>query len=99
MADPIPQFTYLIKSIVEKHPDMAYLHVVEPDKGAPETESNDFLRKIWGPRPFITCGDQTRETALTMADETGNLVAFGRYFISNVNIIPSNQLKYELTLN
>lgn len=87
MVDPIPQFTYLVKRIVEKHPNMAYLHVVEPDKGAPETESNNFLREIWGPRPFISCGDYTRETALAKADETGNLIAFGRYFISNVRIL------------
>ncbi|PPQ90987.1 LOW QUALITY PROTEIN: hypothetical protein CVT25_014227 [Psilocybe cyanescens] len=86
MVDPIPQFTYLVKRIVEKHPNMAYLHVVEPDKGAPETESNNFLREIWGPRPFISCGDYTRETALAKADETGNLIAFGRYFISNPDL-------------
>uniref|UniRef100_A0A8H8CE90 NADH:flavin oxidoreductase/NADH oxidase N-terminal domain-containing protein n=1 Tax=Psilocybe cubensis TaxID=181762 RepID=A0A8H8CE90_PSICU len=86
MIDPVPQFTHLVESIVNKHPDMAYLHVVEPDKGAPETESNDFLRDIWAPRPFISCGDYTRETAIKRADETGNLIAFGRYFISNPDL-------------
>ena len=30
MADPIPTFTYLVSQVAERHPDLAYLHVVEP---------------------------------------------------------------------
>jgi NADPH2 dehydrogenase len=47
--------------------------------------SNDFLREIWQPRPFISAGNYTRESAMRAADETGELVAFGRSFISNVS--------------
>lgn len=34
MEDPIPTFTYLISQIVQRHPDLAYLHVVEPGVAA-----------------------------------------------------------------
>ncbi len=30
MEDPIPTFTYLISQVIERHPDIAYLSVVEP---------------------------------------------------------------------
>ena len=30
MEDPKPQFTYIVENIKEKHPDLAYVHVVEP---------------------------------------------------------------------
>lgn len=30
LADPIPQYTYFVKQIAERYPDLAYIHVVEP---------------------------------------------------------------------
>ena len=33
MADPIPTFTYLVTKALERHPDLAYLSVVEPGVG------------------------------------------------------------------
>ena len=30
MDDPIPTFSYLVSRIVERHPNLAYLHVTEP---------------------------------------------------------------------
>ena len=30
MKDPIPTFTYLVTRLAELHPDLAFLHVVEP---------------------------------------------------------------------
>lgn len=47
-------------------------------------QSNDFIRKIWLPRPLISAGRYTRESAIARAEETGELTAFGRLFISNV---------------
>lgn len=51
---------------------------------ATRTQSNDFLRKIWAPRAFISAGGYTRDTAMKRADETGEMIAFGRWFIANV---------------
>lgn len=48
-------------------------------------QSNDFIRSLWSPRPLISAGRYTREMALDVAEQTGQLIAFGRPFISNVS--------------
>ncbi|KAI0744497.1 NADH:flavin oxidoreductase/NADH oxidase [Earliella scabrosa] len=92
MKDPIPTFTYLVSQVVQRHPDLAYLHVIEPGVAASEDcthngeESNDFLRQLWHPRPFISAGRYTRESAIKRAEKTSDLIAFGRRFISNADL-------------
>jgi len=95
MTDPVPQFTHLVQSIANNHPDMAYIHVIEPrvngseDRNLAEIgqhESNDFLRKIWAPRPYIAAGGYTRELAIKTCAEKDDLVAFGRPFIANPDL-------------
>ncbi|OCH85979.1 FMN-linked oxidoreductase [Obba rivulosa] len=92
MDDPIPQFSHLVEQLRERHPDLAYIHLVEPratgdhDREVITGESNDFIREIWGPRPIISAGGFTRETAIELAEKTGDLVAFGRAFISNPDL-------------
>ena len=92
MEDPIPTFTHLVSRL----PNLAYLHVIEPRiAGSAEytgpnshdttVESNDFLRKIWAPKPMISAGGFNRETGIDTAERTGNLIAYGRLFISNVS--------------
>lgn len=49
-----------------------------------DLQSNDFIRKIWLPRTLISAGRYTRETAIERAEETGELIAFGRRFLANV---------------
>ena len=48
-------------------------------------QSNDFIRDIWRPRPIISAGGYTRETALEVAETKGDLIAFGRLFIGTVS--------------
>lgn len=96
MPDPRPTFAYLVTALRDKHPKMAYLHVIEPrvtgisDIVPNQGENNDFLRKIWNTgeggeeRIFISAGGHTRETALRTAEDKGGLIAFGRLYISNV---------------
>ncbi|CAL1710331.1 unnamed protein product [Somion occarium] len=103
MDDPIPTFTYLVKRIAELYPNLAWIHVVEPrisgnfDREVPEGESNDFIREIWAPRPIISAGGYTRDIALEVAETKGDLIAFGRYFISNPDL--PRRLKENLPLN
>jgi len=97
MPDPRPTFVYLVTALRDKHPKMAYLHVIEPrvtgisDIVPSQGENNDFLRKIWNngeggeERIFISAGGHTRETALRTAEDKGGLIAFGRLYISNVS--------------
>jgi len=93
MKDPKPTFTYLVQQLVERYPDLAYLHLVEPRlqtlevlSHIPAYEENSFIREIWSPRPFITCGGFNREGALKAAEDTGDLIAFGRLFMSNPDL-------------
>lgn len=105
MKDPVPTFSYLISQIVERHPDLAYIHAVEKRlinaeqaqaiSATAEFENegteNDFIRKIWssdGKRRFITAGGYTLETGLKTAEKKGDLVAYGRHYISNVSLLP-----------
>ncbi|EPS98159.1 hypothetical protein FOMPIDRAFT_1024739 [Fomitopsis schrenkii] len=91
MEDPRPQFLYLVSQIAQRHPRLAYIHVVEPrvsnftDREPQPGETNSFIREIWAPRPLISAGGHTRESAFEFA-EKGDLVAFGRLFISNPDL-------------
>ena len=39
VADPIPQFSYVVQQIAERHPNFAFVHVVEPRvQGATDVE-------------------------------------------------------------
>lgn len=51
-------------------------------------QSNDFIRDIWAPRPIVSAGGYTRDIALEVAEEKGDIIAFGRPFISNVSFLP-----------
>ncbi|TFK37222.1 NADH:flavin oxidoreductase/NADH oxidase [Crucibulum laeve] len=111
MDDPIPQFSHFVSSIKESHPNFSYIHVVEPRIDGVEghrqsdgyfndtgKESNDFIRKIWLPRPLITAGGYTRTNALKRAEESqGELIAFGRDFIANPDL--PLRMKHNIPLN
>ena len=97
MKDPQPTFAYFVSELREMHPRLAYLHVTEPrvaahdDREAVHGESNDFLRKIWKTKEsqangsmYISAGGYTLQRALEDAEKKGDLIAFGRYFTSNV---------------
>ena len=93
LADPIPQFSYFIKSL--KKLKLAYLHLVESRIcGNADTEAtgkNDFAIAIWGDQsPVILAGGFTPESATRLVEheypDRGVAVAFGRYFISNPDL-------------
>ncbi|KAH9476516.1 Chanoclavine-I aldehyde reductase fgaOx3 [Psilocybe cubensis] len=106
MADPIPQFTYLISSLLKSHPNLAYLHAIEARAGAPPHESNDFLRHLWRSKPdeafkrvFISADGYKRDTAIARAekDSEDGLVAFGKAFLANPDL--PFRLENDLPLN
>jgi NADPH2 dehydrogenase len=94
MADPLPTFAYLVAKLREAHPNLAYLHVVEPraDGGVTlaallhQEDSNDFIRAIWGDRRLISAGGYSRAQAIEVADAKGDLIAFGRHYIANPDL-------------
>ncbi|KAJ3769320.1 NADH:flavin oxidoreductase/NADH oxidase [Lentinula raphanica] len=117
MENPIPTFSYLVSKLKEIFPKLAYLHVVEPGiSGGAYVEStssalNDFIRDIWLPRPLITCGRYSRQSALEVSekaltqleneglakDSGGELIAFGKLFLANPDL--PFRLKEDLPLN
>ncbi|KAH7925249.1 FMN-linked oxidoreductase [Leucogyrophana mollusca] len=90
MEDPIPTFSYLVTRLKEH--SLAYIHLVEPrirgdgDCNAETSHSNDFVREIWGDRPFVSAGGYKRDAALEVAEKKGDLIAFGRLYIPNPDL-------------
>ena len=52
MPDPIPSFSFVVQKLAEKHPNLAYVHVVEPrvqgnvDRVASEGEVSGFAMSL-----------------------------------------------------
>ncbi|KZP33443.1 FMN-linked oxidoreductase [Athelia psychrophila] len=99
MTDPIPTFSYLVSSLLSAHPDLAFVHVIEPrvngasdraDEEVEDHEQNDFIREIArkasGSTKIISNGGYTRQQAIDVAEEKGDLVAFGRAYIANPDL-------------
>ncbi|KAL5532355.1 hypothetical protein ACEPAF_5925 [Sanghuangporus sanghuang] len=99
MDHPQPTFAYLVSRIREAYPRFAYLHVVEPrvagnsEREVLAGESNDFLRAIWkspdsekNGSVYLSAGGYTPEDAVKDAEEKGDLIVFGRYYISNPDL-------------
>jgi 2,4-dienoyl-CoA reductase-like NADH-dependent reductase (Old Yellow Enzyme family) len=106
MKDETPYETwgYLTKSLQDKHPNLAYVHFVEPrtsmmgEKNADTPDSLDTFRKAWK-GSFISAGGYTydKDLAFDTAEKTGNLIAFGRQFIANPDLV--ERLRNDWSLN
>lgn len=107
MADPKPTFTYLVSQLAERHPNLAYLHLIDPQQETlpphpltpPNTvESLQFIRDIWSPRPLLVAGGFNAELAARHAEKYPNeVVVFGKWFISNVSFSLLGVVRFELT--
>ncbi|EPQ51340.1 FMN-linked oxidoreductase [Gloeophyllum trabeum ATCC 11539] len=93
MDDARPTFMCFLSRLRDDHPGIAYIHIVEPGIAGNNSvqrvsgdDSNDFVREIWQPKPIISAGGYSRETALEAADKHGYLIAFGRLFIANPDL-------------
>ncbi|KAG7097486.1 hypothetical protein E1B28_004828 [Marasmius oreades] len=102
VRDPKPTYSYLVSQIKNSHPTFAYIHVVDPRVDGVENvedvgdRSNEFIREIWtkGPggndsqdgRRLISAGNFDLEKGVELADTKGDLVAYGRRFISNPDL-------------
>ena len=90
MDDPKPTFAYLVRRIKELHPNFAFLDASEVERPRDGKESNDFLRDIWAPKVFMSNSGYDRQKGMDLADRTGGLVAYGRYFLANVRLLLQN---------
>ncbi|RAO72779.1 uncharacterized protein BHQ10_008791 [Talaromyces amestolkiae] len=93
MEDPIPQFSDVITKASKS--GIAYLHLVESRvSGAEEyetsSESLDFAYRLWN-GPFLIAGGYNSSEARKLVDEEypdkDIVVIYGRYFISNPDLV------------
>jgi len=105
MKDPVPTFTHLANTVLTAHPNLAYIHVIESlEHGGvaiPTNQSNDFIRDIVREKgqgtKVISAGGYTRESGIETADEKGDFVAYGRWFLANPDL--PLRLKRNVALN
>jgi NADPH2 dehydrogenase len=105
MADPKPQFGYLVSEL--KKLKIGYLHLVEGriDGGSDdflEGVTNTWLVKIWDNQtPILLAGGFTPELAKKTVDETYKdydiVIVFGRHFIANPDLV--FRLEKDIPLN
>uniref|UniRef100_A0A060TGC2 ARAD1D22440p n=1 Tax=Blastobotrys adeninivorans TaxID=409370 RepID=A0A060TGC2_BLAAD len=96
-VSPIPQWSYLASELEKRRrngKELAYIHLVEPrvggnaDRETQDHESNDFFRLIYGGiiiRAGGLCDRQLIDEYTNKEDKT--LIALGRYFIANPDIV------------
>jgi NADPH2 dehydrogenase len=92
-ADITETFTHLTKEL--KARNLAYLHVVESRAASQasgkeednEEEKLDFVHDIWAPLPLLVAGGHTEDADAAAAKYENSLVVYGRYFISNPDLV------------
>lgn len=103
MADPEPQFSYLVREL--KKFNLAYIHLVESrvsgNADVEATEKINFLVDIWDNQsPVLLAGGFRPASAVTAVDEVfpnkDIIVVFGRFFISNPDLVFRLQKGIEL---
>ncbi|CAE6505798.1 unnamed protein product [Rhizoctonia solani] len=98
MRNPVPTYTYIISELAKNHPELAYIHMIEPGINSAENgttqeldegvkASNDFAFQIWSPRTYLTGGGYDQKSAPKTADQLNNTaIVIGRLFISNPDL-------------
>lgn len=86
MSDPIPTFAEVVTRIRDKHPNFAYIHVLDPPASEQSGASNEVLREIWGERAYIANTDFERTTAIETVEKKGGLISFARHFLANPDL-------------
>jgi 2,4-dienoyl-CoA reductase-like NADH-dependent reductase (Old Yellow Enzyme family) len=98
---PVETWGYLTTQLQNKYPNMAYLHFIEArsdfhsDSKVNTVDTLDPYRAIWK-GPFISAGgfSTAHEHAVELAENTNNLIAFGRAFIANPDLPERIRNKY-----
>ncbi|KAL9647316.1 hypothetical protein ABK040_011683 [Willaertia magna] len=98
MSDSTPKETFreAVKSLNKF--DLAYLHLMEPrSKESDPIIVTKELRPYFD-GPLLSCGSYNRETAIQIVEDGyADMVAFGRYYISNPDLVYRLQNNLPLT--
>jgi N-ethylmaleimide reductase len=98
-SDPAKLFTYVVEQLNQFN--LLYLHVIEGATGGPRKVDNDFdlqtLRKLFN-GVYMANNGYDREMAISARQQNlADMVAFGRPFISNPDLVA--RLKLNAPLN
>ncbi len=98
-SDPEPLFTYVVKQLAAR--DIGFLHIIEGATGGPRDTGHSFqlttLRPLFS-GTYIANNGYTRDLALSVrADNGADLIAFGKPFISNPDLV--ERLRLDAPLN
>ncbi|KAI8142839.1 hypothetical protein BJV82DRAFT_669483 [Fennellomyces sp. T-0311] len=103
-ATPYETWGYIVDELQQRHPHLAYIHMIEPRDDYGRKTKNDTVNTLDPFRakwkgPFISAGGYTTHPALAteIADATGNLIAIGRAFLANPDL--PHRLEHGLPLN
>ncbi|CEP18408.1 hypothetical protein [Parasitella parasitica] len=95
----IETWSYITSQLQKRHPDLAYLHFMEADAFLKDklVDTLEPYRALWK-GPFITANGYSTapDQAIELAEKTGDLVAFGRAFISNPDLVERLRQGHEL---
>ncbi|KAF1325795.1 12-oxophytodienoate reductase, partial [Globisporangium splendens] len=100
-SDPIATYSHVLNKLNDY--DLAYVHLIEPrgyhflhPEAPPKGAANKFRSVYKG--VLMTASGYDRESALkVVADGDADIVAFGRYFISNPDLVKRLHRNAELT--
>jgi N-ethylmaleimide reductase len=98
-SDPEPLFTYVVEQLAAR--GLGFIHVIEGVTGGPRETGHSFqlsrLREIFK-GTYIANNGYTRDLALaTRAANTADLIAFGKLFIANPDLV--ERLRCDAPLN
>lgn len=88
-SDPMQLYSYVVRQLATRN--VGYLHMIEGNTGGPRETGRDFdfnaLRQSF-PNTWMVNNCYTREMALAArASNAADLIAFGRPFISNPDLV------------
>ncbi|KAL9546816.1 hypothetical protein MBANPS3_006487 [Mucor bainieri] len=99
---PVETWSYLTSEIQKNFPSLAYIHFIEPranmfDSSVNLVDSLHHYRKLFE-GPFISASGYSTapEHAIDMAENTGDLIAFGRAFVANPDLVERLRNGWEL---
>ncbi|WRT70934.1 uncharacterized protein IL334_007933 [Kwoniella shivajii] len=87
MINPLETFLPLLEGIMNKHPNLAYIHVIEGDQSGDDTkELRQVVMSKGNGTGYISAGGYQVDQARKVVNQHGGMIGFGRYFISNPDL-------------
>ncbi|WVQ86213.1 hypothetical protein IAT38_008381 [Cryptococcus sp. DSM 104549] len=86
MPEPLDTFIPVVESLAESYPELAYIHFIEGEGPDDLRQLRDLVKKGKGDTKVIVASGYGPKSALEHAAKYDDLVAFGRWFISNPDL-------------